>query len=246
MLKILIVDDEPLARARLIRMISELNDCEVVGEAATGLEALAQAEAVNPDVILMDIRMPAMDGLAAAKHISEMETPPAVIFCTAYDDYALEAFSSQATGYLVKPVKRLELAEALIRAQHINRAQVGSLTQQQVVHREGREHVASKSNRGVELIPLIDVRMFQADSKYVIAHHVNGETLLDETLKDLEKEFGDKFVRIHRNALISLDHIESLERNIDGQYFARLSGIDIKPLVSRRHVAGLRHLLESI
>lgn len=245
-MKILIVDDEPLARDRLKRMLSAIAECQVAGEAGSGEQALSVAEEISPDLVFMDVRMPGMDGLAAAQYLAEIEPPPAVIFCTAYDDYAVEAFSSQAIGYLLKPIKQAELEHAISRTKRINKAQLTELQESPVFHSEGRSHIATKNRRGIDLVAIADIRLFQADHKYVTAYHADGEALLDEPLKDLEDEFDGRFVRIHRNALVSIPHIEGLERNIDGQYFVRLHGLDIRPQVSRRHVSPLRKLLEQI
>ena len=115
-----------------------------------------------------------------------------------------------------------------------------------VYQTDGRSHIAAKNRRGIDLVAIADVRLFQADHKYVTAYHTQGEALLDETLKELEDEFENRFFRIHRNALISIPHIEGLERNLEGQFFVRLQGMDIRPQVSRRHVAPLRKLLEQM
>ena len=245
-MKVLIVDDEPLARERLKRMLSVVADCRVVGEAGSGEQALSVAEEVTPDLVFMDVRMPGMDGLAAAQYLAEIEPPPAVIFCTAYDDYAVEAFSSQAIGYLLKPIKQVDLEHAISRTKRINKAQLTEMKESPVFHTEGRSHIATKNRRGIDLVAISEIRLFQADHKYVTAYHGEGEALLDEPLKDLEDEFEGRFVRVHRNALVSIPHIEGLDRNVDGQYFVRLQGLDIRPQVSRRHVAPLRKLLEQI
>ena len=245
-MNVLIVDDEPLARDRLCRMVQAVAGCRVVGQAHGGQEAIALAEQLTPDVVLMDVRMPGMDGLVAAQHLAELEVPPAVIFCTAYDDYAVEAFSSQAIGYLLKPIKPNELEVALGRTRRVNRAQLNQLQEFSRHAVGGRTHITSRSRRGVDLVAIADVRMFQADQKYVTAYHCDGESLLDETLKELEEEFTGRFIRIHRNALASVAHIDGLERSGDGQYYVRLAGSDLRPLVSRRHVGPLRRLLEQI
>ncbi len=243
-MKVLIVDDEPLARERLSRMIANISGCQVVAEAGNGEQALVAAKEYEPHVVLMDVRMPGMDGIAAAHHLAETQPAPAVIFCTAYDDYAIEAFASEATGYLLKPVKQGDLEWAVARAQRVNLAQLENV--QPIVQTDCRAHIATKTRRGVDLIPVSDVRLFQADQKYVTAYHIEGEALLDETLKELEEEFDGKFVRVHRNALVSIAHIKGLERNLDGQYFVRLEGLDIRPQVSRRHVSPLRKMLETL
>ncbi len=246
MMNILIVDDEPLARDRLSRMLTSLGNCRLVGSAGTGQEAINLAQDTSPDVVFMDVRMPGMDGLAAAQHLAELDIPPAVIFCTAYDDYAVEAFSSQAIGYLLKPVKQDELITVLNRTRRVNKAQLSELQQSPLFNTGGRTHITSKNRRGIDLLSVSEIRMFQADHKYVTAYHAEGEALLDETLKELEDEFDGRFVRIHRNALVSIPHIDGLERNNEGQYYVRLQGLDFRPQVSRRHVSPLRRLLDQI
>jgi two-component system response regulator AlgR len=246
MLNALVVDDEPLARDRLVRMLTSIGGYRIVGQAGSGQEAIAQAEETGPDVVFMDVRMPGMDGLAAAQHLAELDVPPAVIFCTAYDDYAVEAFSSEAIGYLLKPIKQEDLVQALNRIRRVNKAQLTELQQSSFFQSGGRTHITSKNRRGIDLVPVSEIRLFQADHKYVTAYHGDGEALLDETLKELEDEFEGRFVRIHRNALVSIPHIDGLERSTDGQYYVRLEGLDIRPQVSRRHVSPLRKLLEQI
>lgn len=245
-MNVLIVDDEPLARERLVRMLNTQGDMRVVGQAGNGQEAIRLAQEYSPDVVLMDVRMPGMDGLAAAQHLAELDPPPAVVFCTAYGDYAVEAFSSQATGYLLKPVKQEDLAQALERSARVNKAQLSELRQMPGMALGGRTHIATKNRRRVDLIPVTDISLFQADQKYVTAYYEGGEALMDETLKDLEQEFEGRFVRVHRNALVSISHIEGLVKNNDGQYLVRLRGLDIRPQVSRRHATPLRKLIEQI
>ncbi len=245
-MKVLIVDDEPLARERLQRMLQTLGEYEVVGEAGDGQDAIEISERATPEIVFMDVRMPGMDGIAAAQHLAELEVPPAVIFCTAYDDYAVEAFSSEAIGYLLKPVKKDDLRAALERTRRVNKVQLNELQQSPYMASGGRTHITSKNRRGVDLVPVVDIRMFQADHKYVTAYYADGEALLDETLKELEEEFEGRFVRIHRNALASIPHIDGLDRSPEGQYYVRLRGIDIRPQVSRRHVSSLRKLLQHL
>lgn len=243
---VLIVDDEPLARERLSRMVLALGGFRVVGQAGNGQEAIKVARETSPDLVFMDVRMPGMDGLAAAQHLAELDPPPAVIFCTAYDDYAMEAFSSEAVGYLLKPVRLPDLETALNRARRVNKAQLAELQQTPGIVLGGRSHISAKNRRGVELVPVAEVRLFQADHKYVSAYHPGGDALLDETLKDLEHEFEGRFIRIHRNALVSISHIEGIEKGQDGLSYVRLKGLDIRPQVSRRHIAPLKKLLEQI
>lgn len=245
-MNVLIVDDEPLARERLSRMILALGGFRIVGQASHGQEAVRLAREAGPDVVFMDVRMPGMDGLAAAQHLAELDPPPAVIFCTAYGDYAVEAFSSQAVGYLLKPVRQADLAAALHRVRRVNKAQLAELRQLPGMMLDGRTHITSRNRRGMELVPVVEVALFLADHKYVTAYHGDTESLLDETLRDLEQEFEGRFIRVHRNALVSITHITGLERDQDGQYLVRLRDLDIKPQVSRRHIPGLRQLLGQI
>lgn len=242
---IIVVDDEPLARERLVRMVAKLDDCNVVAEAENVEQAIAAVSEHDPDVVLLDVRMPEEDGLSAAKKITTMEDPPAVIFCTAYDEYAVDAFSTAAVGYLLKPVKQEDLEAALQKTQKLNKVQLAALADRKAPANQ-RKHISAKTRRGVELIPLDNVRFFIADHKYVTVYHTEGETLIDDTLKDLEDEFANLFVRIHRNALVAMSAIEGMERNAQGQYRVRLKGIDDKPIVSRRHVSKLRELLTSM
>lgn len=242
---ILVVDDEPLARERLVRMVNKLEDCEVVAEAENVKQALEAIADYDPDVVLLDVRMPEEDGLSAARKLANMDDPPAVIFCTAYDEYALDAFSTDAIGYLLKPVKQEDLEATLQKAQKLNKVQLAALSERTAPDNQ-RKHISAKTRRGVELIPLDDVRFFIADHKYVTVHHCGGETLIDDTLKELETEFTNLFVRVHRNALVAIEAIEGMERSPQGQYRIRLKDIEEKPIVSRRHVSRLRELLTSM
>ena len=243
---VLIVDDEPLARQRLARMLDKLDGYDLVAEAENGEAALAAICKFDPDIVLLDVRMPGEDGLSVARRIGALDDPPAVIFCTAFDQYALDAFGTEAVGYLLKPVKSEQLLEALTKAQRLNKVQRAAFSRNHTPVGNLRSHISAKTRRGVELIPLDDVRYFIADHKYVTVYHVNGEHLLDETLKELEEEFSQRFLRIHRNALVSVKHIEAIERTAQGQYQVRLSNTEMRPIVSRRHVGGLKALLKHL
>lgn len=244
-MEILIVDDELLARQRLVRMVEKFDDHSVVGEADNADAALAAIDTFDPDVILLDVRMPGKDGLALAHEISALDYPPAIIFCTAFDQYALDAFGTSAIGYLLKPIKSEQLLEALNKAQKLNKVQLAA-AKTPGAETSARSHISAKTRRGIELIPLEDVRYFVADHKYVTVYHRNGEHLLDETLKELESEFGSRFIRIHRNALISTKHIEAIERAPQGQYQVRLADMAHRPIISRRHVTYVKELLKAI
>ncbi|RYY73656.1 MAG: response regulator transcription factor [Gammaproteobacteria bacterium] len=243
-MEILIVDDEPLARQRLVRMIEKLEGHNIIGEAENADEALSVINDHDPDIVLLDIRMPGKDGVTLAKEISQLDCPPAIIFCTAFDQYALDAFGTTAIGYLLKPIKAEQLEDALGKAQKLNKVQRAVAQKPALENKTTRTHISAKTRRGIELIPLDDVRYFVADHKYVTVFHRNGEHLLDETLKELEEEFGSRFIRVHRNALISVKHIEAIERAPQGQYQVRLADTEQKPIISRRHVSDVKELLK--
>jgi two-component system response regulator AlgR len=239
-LRILIVDDEPPARARLRSLLEEIADTSVVGEAANGHEALAATHELNPDVVLLDVRMPGMDGLEAARHLNVLEEPPAVIFTTAFDQYAVEAFDAHAVGYLLKPVRQEQLAAALTRAGRLTRAQLQKLAAGSDAR---RTHIAARSREGLKLIPIDEVQYFLADQKYTTVRHLHGEDLIEDSLRLLETEFGAAFTRIHRNALVSVRYLERIERGADGQYLVHLRGCPMPLAVSRRMASELKERL---
>ena len=235
-LRVLIVDDEAPARERLRSMLCELDEADVIGEAGTGEQALQRTVELAPDVVLLDVRMPGMDGIEAARHMNVMEHPPAVIFTTAYDEYAMNAFDAQAVGYLLKPIRKEKLAAALAHANRLTRPQLEKLGNET----ESRSHIAARHRDGLRLIPLDEVQFFLAEQKYTTVRHLKGEDLIEDSLKALEDEFGSGFVRVHRNALVSVRYLERIERNADGQYFVRLRGCDAPLQVSRRMASELR------
>lgn len=237
-IKVLIVDDEQLARDRLARMVNGFDAYEVVGEAGNGIDAVQQVDRLRPEAALLDIRMPGMDGLEAARHFVEFDEPPAAIFCTAYEEHAVEAF-----GYLLKPVRKDDLEVALGNAQRVNKAQLAALADN---GNQCRSHISTRTRRGIELIPVDEVRYFQADQKYVTVRHADGEIIIDDTLRDLEDEFGDQFVRVHRNALVGVRHVVGLDRSSDGHHQIRLKDVEENLDISRRHVAGVRKVVKKL
>jgi two-component system response regulator AlgR len=240
--KILLVDDEALARQRLAALIEELGDpYRLVGEAANGEEAIRLFEELGADLVLMDIRMPGMDGLEAARRLAECDRPPAVIFTTAYDEHALQAFESSAQDYLLKPVRRDRLQTALKRSQRLTRSQLASNAHEQ---REVPQLHASFRG-GLRTIPLDQVIYLRADSKYVMARHTGGELLLEESLKGLQERYGDWLLRIHRNALVVRRYLSGLEKGSDGIPRVVLRGCDETLEVSRRHLPEVRRVLRN-
>lgn len=246
-MKVLIVDDEKPARDRLSQILEDEAGYQVVGEAGNGHEALALAAKLEPDVVLLDIRMPGLDGIETAHHLNELDHTPAVVFATAYDEYAIDAFEARAVGYVLKPVRRSRLVAALSQASRL----AGSALQQVAADagmESRRHHVCATVKGELKLIPIANVTCFVADQKYVRAQHDDGHDLLDESLKSLAAEFSDRFVRIHRGALVAVDRIERIEKTADGKSHVILrddSQVDDKELIiSRRHVAEVRRRLK--
>lgn len=247
-MNILIVDDEPLARRRLRSLLESLPEHRVVGEAGNGLEALEACQRLRPEALLLDIRMPGLDGLSVAAQLVEREEPPAVIFVTAFGDHALAAFDTAPVDYLLKPVRRERLAEALRKARRLNRAQLDALTEARARPAEGepREHLLCRRRGVLELIPVENIRYLQADQKYVTVNHLDGEDLIEESLRKLEQEFDERFVRIHRNALVARRYLAGLDRSPDGRSVALIRDCEDRLDVSRRHLPELRRLIRQM
>jgi len=211
-LRVLIVDDEPPARARLGQL---LDDCaaqlplQVVGVADGGLAALEHAARLQPDVVLLDISMPDMNGIEVARHLALAPLPPAIIFVTAFDEHALQAFEVEALDYLLKPVRAERLLATLRRARRVLAPRVeqmastlGSVRTQMSVSERGR----------LVLVPVEEIVYLRAELKYVTIRTVAREFLTEESLSGLETEFGDRFVRVHRNALVARRYIAGFQR----------------------------------
>jgi two-component system response regulator AlgR len=243
---ILICDDEPLAVERLSRLVSQLGH-QVIATAQHGKQALEMVQQFEPDVVLLDIQMPEMDGLSCAQHLAHFNPMPAIVFCTAFDEHALQAIQSQAKGYLLKPIAKDELETVLGNVTKLTQAQLTQIEKKELMEEKvQRQQIAAKTYRGLELIPVENIYYFLADQKYVTVRHKNGSVLIDETLKDLETEFSDRFIRIHRNALISLDYLDGLEMVASGQYQARCRELEERLAVSRRHLPLLRDRLPNL
>ena len=245
-LRVMVVDDEAPARNRLKDL---LHDCmekipvQLVGEASNGLEALALLQTQHADVVLLDIRMPEMDGLELAQHLLKLSVPPAFIFTTAYDVYAIQAFELHAVDYLLKPIRLTRLLEALTR--------IGTVTpiQQEVLQKirpRPRTHLSVHERDKIHLVPLSDVVYLRAELKYVTIRTCEKEYLLEESLTRLEDEFQEYFVRIHRNCLVAKDYIAGFEKTegVSGEpsWMLLLRGLEEKLPVSRRQQHVMREL----
>ncbi|MET4616844.1 two-component system response regulator AlgR [Stenotrophomonas sp. 2619] len=236
-MKVVIADDEPLARERLRSLLAEQAGVEVVAEAENGEEALHACAALQPDLVLLDIAMPGLDGLEAARHLATFDPRPAVVFCTAYDAHALSAFEAAAIDYLMKPVRPERLAAALERARTFLAGRSGHPG---TPSQQARTLLCARLRGSLRLIPIEDIHYLQAEEKYVVVHHARGEDLIEESLKSLEEEFVGRFVRIHRNCLVARHELLELRRNGAGQVQAVLRHGKAPLEVSRRCVASIK------
>lgn len=244
-MKVVIADDESLARERLRLLLAEHAGVEVVAEADSGLEALRACAEHRPDLVLLDIAMPGVDGLETARHLSAFDPRPAVVFCTAYDEHALLAFEAAAIDYLMKPIRPERLAVALERARTFVAGR-GNQAPLDTSNRPARTHLCARLRGSLRLIPIEEVHYLQAEEKYVVVHHVRGEDLIEESLKSLEEEFNGRFVRIHRNCLVARHELVELRRVGDGHVQAILRHGKAPLEVSRRCVAGLRETVKNL
>lgn len=213
--RILIVDDEAPARARLRDLLDECRESfplAVVDEARTGREALGVLNREKVDIVLLDIRMPDMDGLEAARHMAGMAEPPAIIFTTAFDAYALKAFEVNAIDYLLKPIRTERLLVALRKARGNPPVSPAAL---QAAANQPRRHLSVPERGKIHLVPIVEVLYLRAELKYVTVRTLEREYLLEESLTSLETEFERQFVRIHRNCLVAREAIAGFERSND-------------------------------
>ncbi len=238
-MKVLVVDDEPLARDRLIRLMQDMDTIDGAGVATNGIDALHKLSTSDYDVVLLDIKMPGQSGLDVAEQIKKMPNPPAVIFCTAYDEYALDAFRVNAHSYLLKPIQRQALVDALQGCQALNRAQVQALSSTSSV-----PSISFQNGREKERLPLSDIYYFRADQKYVSLYCERGERIVDASLKVLEEQYANYLVRIHRNCLVYRPRVEKLYRDKEGGFWLNLKGVEAPLAVSRRHAKDLKLLFD--
>lgn len=213
-LRLLIVDDEPPARARLRRLLDAQPGVQVVGEAGSGLQALALTEALQPDALLLDVQMPELGGLDVAASLPDRtQGGPAVVFVTAYDAYALPAFDAAAVDYLLKPVDPARLARALQRLRGRRPAVPQPAAQRLVVSERGR----------LEVIDCRSLLWLQAADNYVELHTAQRSHLLRRTLDGLLADLGPGFARIHRSRAVALAAVVAVEAAGHGNATVRLS-----------------------
>ncbi len=233
MLKLLIVDDELPARSRLRRLLGEQPGCEVVGEAGSGQEARSLVGRLAPDVLLLDISMPGLDGLDLAAELKRRDDPPAVVFCTAYDEHALKAFEFDAVDYLVKPVSPERLGQALDRVRRF------------LGMERPEAFLAATLGGSTELIDLGDVSCLVAEDKYTTVYLPGRSLMINHSLNEIELAHPERFIRVHRSALVARDRIRGLERG-DGGMHVLVEGCSLRPVVSRRQLPAVRRLLKAM
>lgn len=232
MIRTLIIDDEPPARSRMRRLLESVPECEVVGEAGSASQALQMIPESRPDLLLLDISMPGMDGMSLARTLKNVSEPPAVIFCTAWPDQALAAFDVDAIDYLVKPV-RLERLQASVN-------KVLRVLGKTDDARQEKQFLRSKVGGKTLLVSMEDVICLVAEDKYTTVWFDGGKTVINDSLVELEKRFEDRLLRIHRNALVVSGRIRGLEKFSGSISHLRLEGTEFQPEVSRRNLAVIR------
>lgn len=236
-MNVLIADDEAPARARLAALLAAAGaDYRIAGEASNGAEVLRLCEQQSVDLVLLDIRMPGMDGIDAALRLAERANPPAVIFVTAYDEHALAAFEANAIDYLLKPVRPDRLARALGKARVLSGEQQAALA-------DSADFLTASYRGGMVRIAVDQVILLRADSKYVEVWHPEGMALTEESLKAIEERLPRRFLRVHRNALVSPTRVSQVRRDTGGQLVVLLHGCEEAVEVSRRHAPEVRRLL---
>jgi two-component system response regulator AlgR len=247
-LRVLIVDDEAPARRRLRDVLADCAEqlaVDIVGEAGSGVEAMEQVQRQPVDAVLLDIRMPDMDGLECAAHLNRLTAPPAIIFSTAYDAYACQAFDLNAVDYLLKPVRADRLVRALSRAHRLSATALDHLRE---AHPKARSHLSLNEKGRIVLIPVTDILYLKAELKYVTVRTPAREFLIEESLTRLESEFDEAFLRIHRNCLVATARIREVGKmpGDDDGHFLRLDGLDERLPVSRRQYSALREKIKHI
>jgi len=255
MLRVFIADDEAPARARLRELLEDIGaelPTEVVGEARNGIETIERLPESRAQVLLLDIEMPGMHGLEVARHLGRLAEAPAVIFVTAHDRHAVDAFELNALDYLLKPVRAARLAAALKRAQAVGAPSAQTLETAAEQLREsdgqGRTHFSLTERNRILLVPVDDVVYLKAEQKYVTLRTREREHLVDESLISLEREFGERFVRIHRNCIVARDAVRGFERasateDEEAHWLVVLEGVPERLPVSRRQWAMVRALV---
>ncbi len=240
-MKCLIVDDEALARSRLKSILGEVDSSINVIESSNGEDALAKCKDYEPELVFLDIRMPGVSGMEVAEQLAEFNKPPSVIFTTAYNEFALDAFDANATDYLLKPVRRERLSQALSKLNPASAGDGGKASND-----EARQHIALTERGKIKLVPIDKIVYFRADNKYVKLRTTKREYVISEVLNSLEEELSDQFIRVHRNSLVAKSHINRLEKDdAQGKWYVFFKTIEDSIEVSRRQTTSVRKWLRN-
>jgi two-component system response regulator AlgR len=244
MIKVFIADDEEPARERLKELLADVAaevPTTVVGETRNGLETLERLPQSGAQLLLLDIQMPGMGGLEVARHLANLAEPPTVVFVTAHDRHAVEAFELNALDYLLKPVRAERLAAALRKASVPHPERLAKAAQ------DAREYLSVAERNRIVLVPVREIIYLRAEQKYVTVRTRAREHLIEEPLVQLEREFAASFVRIHRNCLVARAAIRGFERGGGAEeephWMVVLDGLEEKLPVSRRQWPQLRELV---
>ena len=233
-LNILIADDEAPARNRLRDLLGDIKNVSIVAEAKNGKEAIDLALETKPELMLLDIRMPVMDGIEAAQHAQKLEPKPHIIFTTAFDAYAIKAFDLNAIDYLLKPIRLERLQTAINKAHALQPKQIVALRPLQ----KSRTHLSIHERGRVLLVPIETIIYLRAELKYITVRTAEREYLIEESLTNLEVEFGERFIRLHRNCLVAPPFIAGYEKRLNAeneqQWVAILKNIPETVAISRR------------
>jgi len=230
--RVLIVDDEPPAVERLSTMVAGFERFEVAGCESRSGRVLERCRQLRPDAVLLDVEMPGMDGIQIASELLDEPRAPAVIFVTAHDQYALDAFDVEAVDYLVKPVRPARLRQALERVT--------------IARGDRSPGLAARIGDRLIRIPLDEIRAFTAEDKCTVVHALETCGLMDWPLKAIEREYGERFVRIHRKALASRHHLRALFNDRSDVMRVEIDGIDLTPQVSRRNQTMIKKMLTDV
>lgn len=244
MLKILIADDEIPARNRLKDLLADIGNITVIGEAQNGTEAILLCESHQPDILLLDIGMPVMNGIETATHLQAMPSAPAIIFTTAYDEFAVQAFEINAVDYLLKPIREERLGAALQKVQKRMPTSLAALTPLL----PQRTHLSIIERGRIILIPVADIIYFRAELKYVTVRTATRTLLIETSLAQLAREFSAHFIRLHRNCLAAKSAIRGYEKraitgHAEKQWVALFKAVPETIPISRRqhHVIRAEH-----
>lgn len=237
---LIIADDEAPARNRLRELLTDMPGVSIAGEARHGAEVIELAQQSRADLVLLDIRMPQMDGIEAASHLQKLPSPPAIIFTTAYDAYALQAFDMSAVDYLLKPIRRERLLTAINKARALLPAQLAAIRPMQ----PQRSHFSITERGRVLLVAVDEVIYLRAELKYTTLRTAQREYLIEDSLNSIEQEFGERFLRLHRNCLVNPQYLLGYQKMTTGehQWVALLKEIPETVAVSRRQL----HLLKNL